>query len=235
MPIFASWAVTVIRICPPETPPVKPPAKDHAGEALRRIAEAYPEATVELRFHNPLELLVATILSAQCTDRRVNQITKTLFLDYPDAAAYATANLKELEEAVRPSGFFRQKAKNIKACCTDIIDRHDGAVPSGMKELTSLAGVGRKTASVLLAVAFETPAIAVDTHCRRVSQRLGLTIEDSPEKVELDLQELYSEELWVDITRLFIWHGRYTCKSRRPLCQECVLPDICPWYLDMIA
>ena len=214
---------------------MKPPAKDHAGEALCRIAEAYPEATVELRFHNPLELLVATILSAQCTDRRVNQITKTLFLDYPDAAAYATANLKELEEAVRPSGFFRQKAKNIKACCTDIIDRHDGAVPSGMKELTSLAGVGRKTASVLLAVAFETPAIAVDTHCRRVSQRLGLTILYSPENVELDLQEWYSEELWGDITRLFIWHGRYTCKSRRPLCQECVLPDICPWYLDMIA
>ena len=214
---------------------MKPPAKDHAGEALCRIAEAYPEATVELRFHNPLELLVATILSAQCTDRRVNQITKALFLDYPDAAAYATANLKELEEAVRPSGFFRQKAKNIKACCTDIIDRHDGVVPSGMKELTSLAGVGRKTASVLLAVAFETPAIAVDTHCRRVSQRLGLTIENSPEKVELDLQELYSEELWGDITRLFIWHGRYTCKSRRPLCQKCVLPDICPWYLDMIA
>ena len=235
MPIFASWAVTVIRICPPETPQVKPPAKDHAGEALCRIAEAYPEATVELMFHNPLELLVATILSAQCTDRRVNQITKVLFLDYPDAAAYANADLKELEEAVRPSGFFRQKAKNIKACCTDIIDRHDGAVPSGMKELTSLAGVGRKTASVLLAVAFETPAIAVDTHCRRVSQRLGLTIENNPEKVELDLQELYSEELWVDITRLFIWHGRYTCKSRRPLCQECVLPDICPWYLDMIA
>jgi endonuclease-3 len=235
VPILASWTVTVIRICPPETPQVKPPAKDHAGEALRRIEEAYPEATVELRFHNPLELLVATILSAQCTDRRVNQITKTLVLDYPDAAAYATADLKELEEAVRPSGFFRQKAKNIKACCTDIIDRHDGVVPSSMKELTSLAGVGRKTASVLLAVAFETPAIAVDTHCRRVSQRLGLTIENSPEKVELDLQELYSEELWVDITRLFIWHGRYTCKSRRPLCQECVLPDICPWYLDMIA
>ena len=141
MPIFASWAVTVIRICPPETLPVKPPAKDHAGEALRRIAEAYPEATVELRFHNPLELLVATILSAQCTDRRVNQITKTLFLDYPDAAAYANADLKELEEAVRPSGFFRQKAKNIKACCADIVERHNGAVPSGMEELTSLAGV----------------------------------------------------------------------------------------------
>ncbi len=235
VPIFASFAVTVVRVSLPEIRQVIPTPKDHAGEALWRITEAYPDARVELSFQNPLELLVATILSAQCTDRRVNQITKALFLDYPDAAAYANADLKELEEAVRPSGFFRQKAKNIKACCADIIYRHNGVVPSGMKELTSLAGVGRKTASVLLAVAFETPAIAVDTHCRRVSQRLGLTIENSPEKIELDLQELYSEELWVDITRLFIWHGRYTCKSRNPLCQECALPDICPWYLDMIA
>ncbi|MEC7901025.1 MAG: endonuclease III [Acidobacteriota bacterium] len=210
-------------------------AGDHAGEAFRRIADAYPEARVELTFRNPLELLVATILSAQCTDKRVNQITKTLFLNYPNVAAYATANLEELEEAVRPSGFFRQKAKNIKACCVDIVKRHNGVVPSGMEELTSLAGVGRKTASVLLAIAFDTPAIAVDTHCRRVSQRLGLTTENNPEKVEHDLQELYAKELWADITRLFIWHGRYTCKSRNPRCQECMLPDMCPWYLDMIA
>ncbi len=210
-------------------------AGDHAGEAFRRIVDAYPEARVELTFRNPLELLVATILSAQCTDKRVNQITKTLFLNYPNVAAYATANLEELEEAVRPSGFFRQKAKNIKACCVDIVKRHNGVVPSGMEELTSLAGVGRKTASVLLAIAFDTPAIAVDTHCRRVSQRLGLTTENNPEKVEHDLQELYAKELWADITRLFIWHGRYTCKSRNPRCQECVLPDMCPWYLDMIA
>ncbi len=160
---------------------------DHAGEVLRRIDDAYPEARIELRFSTALELLVATILSAQCTDRRVNEVTKTLFVDYPNARAYAGADLDELEEVVRSTGFFRQKAKNIKACCSDIVERHGGEVPSAMDELTSLAGVGRKTASVLLAVAFDTPAIAVDTHCRRVSQRLGLTLEDNPDKVEADL------------------------------------------------
>lgn len=209
-----------------------PQGGDHAGEVLRRIDEAYPEARVELRFSTPLELLVATILSAQCTDRRVNEVTKTLFVDYPNARAYAGADLDELEEAVRSTGFFRQKAKNIKACCSDIVERQGGEVPSTMGELTSLAGVGRKTASVLLAVAFDTPAVAVDTHCRRVSQRLGLTLEDNPDKIEADLKELYPEDRWADITRLFIWHGRYTCTSRRPHCEECVLPDTCPWYRD---
>ena len=210
-------------------------SRDHAGEVLRRIDEAYPEARVELRFSTPLELLVATILSAQCTDKRVNEVTKTLFADYPNARAYASAELDELEEAVQSTGFFRQKAKNIKACCRDIVELHGGEVPSTMKELTSLAGVGRKTASVLLAVAFDTPAIAVDTHCRRVSQRLGLTFEDNADRVEADLKGLYPEDRWADVTRLFIWHGRYTCKSRRPLCEECALPDTCPWYADNSA
>ncbi len=211
------------------------PGRDHAGEVLRRIDEAYPEARVELRFSTPLELLVATILSAQCTDRRVNEVTKALFVDYPNARAYAVAELDELEEAVRSTGFFRQKAKNIKACCSDIVESHGGEVPSTMDELTSLAGVGRKTASVLLAVAFDTPAIAVDTHCRRVSQRLGLTLEDNPDNVETDLKALYPKDRWADVTRLFIWHGRYTCKSRRPLCEQCALPDTCPWYGDNLA
>lgn len=205
---------------------------DHALEVLWRIDEAYPEARVELRFSTPLELLVATILSAQCTDRRVNEVTKTLFVDYPSARSYADADLDQLEAAVRSTGFFRQKAKNIKACCGDIVEHQGGEVPSTMDELTSLAGVGRKTASVLLAVAFDTPAIAVDTHCRRVSQRLGLTFEDNPDKVEADLKGLYPEDRWADVTRLFIWHGRYTCKSRRPLCEQCALPDTCPWYAD---
>lgn len=208
---------------------------DHAGEVLRRLDEAYPEARVELRFSTPLELLVATILSAQCTDRRVNEVTKTLFVDYPNALAYAGADLDELEESVRSTGFFRQKAKNIKACCTEINERYGGEVPSTMEELTTLAGVGRKTASVLLAVAFDTPAIAVDTHCRRVSQRLALTLEDNPDQVEVDLKELYPKDRWADVTRLFIWHGRYTCKSRRPLCEQCALPDTCPWYCDNVA
>ena len=212
-----------------------PHSAEHAGEVLRRIDEAYPEARVELRFRTPLELLVATILSAQCTDRRVNEVTKKLFVDYPNARAYAEADLGELEEAVRSTGFFRQKAKNIKACCTDIVEHHGGEVPSTMEELTSLAGVGRKTASVLLAVAFGIPAIAVDTHCRRVSRRLGLTTQNNPDKVEADLKELYPDDRWGDISRLFIWHGRYTCKSRRPLCEQCVLPDTCPWYRDNVA
>ncbi len=205
---------------------------DNALEVLRRIEEAYPDARVELHYSNPLELLVATILSAQCTDKRVNEVTKTLFIDYPNAAAYAEAETEILEEAVRPTGFFRQKAKHLKACCSDLVERFDGVVPSTMHELTSLAGVGRKTASVLLAVAFDTPAIAVDTHCRRVSQRLGLTAETEPDKVEADLKELFPEESWAAISRLFIWHGRYTCKARRPLCAACVLPDLCPWYQD---
>lgn len=205
---------------------------DHAAEALRRIDEAYPEARVELRFSSPLELLVATILSAQCTDKRVNEVTETLFARYPNAAAYADADPGELEEAVRSTGFFRQKAKNLRACCTDIVECFAGEVPSTMDELTSLAGVGRKTASVLLAVAFDQPAIAVDTHCRRVSQRLGLTVENDPEKVEADLKGLYPEESWAAISRLFIWHGRYTCTARTPQCEGCAVPDMCPWYHD---
>ena len=207
----------------------------NAAEILKRIDEAYPEARVELRFRNPLELLVATILSAQCTDKRVNEVTLSLFETYVIAADYAGADVAELEEAVRPTGFFRQKAKNIQSCCSDLVERFGGEVPDDMESLTSLAGVGRKTASVLLAVAFGKPAIAVDTHCRRVSQRLGLTAEDNPDKVEADLRNTYPEETWVDISRLFIWHGRYTCLSRKPRCEACVLPDLCSWFRDNVA
>jgi endonuclease-3 len=211
---------------------------DEGGRALEildRIDEAYPEAAIELRFATPLQLLVATILSAQCTDKRVNEVTATLFPDYPDARAFADADPGALEEAIRPTGFFRQKAKNVRACCADIVERFAGEVPDTMEELTSLAGVGRKTASVILAVAFGKPAIAVDTHCRRVAQRLALTAADDPDKIEADLKDAYPEDRWSDITRLFIWHGRYTCKARKPVCEACVLPDLCPWYQDNVA
>jgi endonuclease-3 len=211
---------------------------DEGGRALEildRIDEAYPEAAIELRFATPLQLLVATILSAQCTDKRVNEVTATLFQDYPDARSFADADPAALEEAIRPTGFFRQKAKNVRACCADIVERFAGEVPATMEELTSLAGVGRKTASVILAVAFDKPAIAVDTHCRRVAQRLALTAENDPDKIEADLTDAYPEDRWADITRLFIWHGRYTCKARKPLCEDCVLPDLCPWYQDNVA
>ena len=208
---------------------------DSAAEILARIDDAYPEARIELNFSTALELLVATILSAQCTDKRVNAVTATLFVDYPDAAAYAVADPGELEEAIRSTGFFRQKTRNIQACCTDIVERFGGAVPDTMEELTSLAGVGRKTASVLLAGAFGKPGIAVDTHCRRVSQRLGLTLESNPEKIERDLAALYAEDRWADLSRLLIWHGRYTCKARKPLCAGCSLPDLCPWFRHNVA
>jgi len=204
----------------------------NATEILKRIDEANPEARVELRFANPLELLVATILSAQCTDKRVNEVTLSLFEAYKRAADYAGADLGELEGAIRPTGFFRQKAKNIQSCCSDLVERFGGKVPDEMEALTSLAGVGRKTASVLLAVAFGKPAIAVDTHCRRVSQRLGLTAENNPDKVEADLRNIYPEDDWVDISRLFIWHGRYTCVARKPRCGACSLPDLCAWFRD---
>ncbi len=205
---------------------------ESSTEILSRLDESYPDARVELNFSKPLELLVATILSAQCTDKRVNQVTKTLFVDYPDARAYADADRGELEEAIHSTGFFRQKAKNIQSCCADIVERFAGEIPDTMEDLTSLAGVGRKTASVVLAQAHGKPAIAVDTHCRRVSQRLGLTAQDNPDKVEADLRDLYDEAHWADITRLFIWHGRYTCKSRRPQCENCALPDLCLWYRE---
>ncbi len=208
---------------------------EQANEILARIDESYPDARVELNFSNPLELLVATILSAQCTDNRVNRVTKTLFVDYPDARAYANADRGGLEDAIHSTGFFRQKANNIQSCCTDVVERFAGEVPDTMEDLTSLAGVGRKTASVVLAQAYGKPAIAVDTHCRRVSQRLGLTVEDKPDKVEAELRELYDERHWADITRLFIWHGRYTCKSRRPLCDSCALPDLCLWYRENVG
>lgn len=207
-------------------------APERAGEVLERIAEAYPEARIELRWSSPLELLVATILSAQCTDKRVNKVTRTLFSDYPDARAYAGADREELEEAIRSTGFFRQKAKSIQNCCARLVEEHDGRVPERMEDLVDLPGVGRKTASVLLAGAFEVPAIAVDTHCKRVSQRLGLTDAGGAEPIERDLRELYPPERWADVSRLFIWHGRYTCKSRKPRCEECVLPDLCPWYQE---
>ena len=206
--------------------------QERAAEALDRLDEAYPEARIELEFRTPFELLIATILSAQCTDRRVNGVTRTLFTDYPDAASYASADRHELEEAIRSTGFFRQKAKSLQGCCAALVDEHGGEVPRDLEALTRLPGVGRKTDNVVRAGAFGLPGIAVDTHCKRVSQRLGLSMASGPEPIERDLNALYPEDRWAAISRLFIWHGRYTCKSRRPLCERCALPDLCPWYRD---
>ena len=203
-----------------------------AGEVLTRLLQLHPDARVELDFETPLQLLVATILSAQSTDRRVNLVTPVLFARYPDARAIAEAEVEELQEIIRSTGFFRQKAKNLRACCLILAEEHSGEVPADMDSLTALPGVGRKTANVVRAVAYGLPGITVDTHCRRLSNRLHLSAQADPVKIEHELGELYPSTLWADVSRLFVWHGRYTCKARTPLCAECNLQDLCPWFAE---
>jgi endonuclease-3 len=192
------------------------------------LLELYPDAHCALHFRTPLELLVATILSAQCTDVRVNQVTPALFARYPDAEAYANADLAELEMLIQSAGFFRNKAKNIQACCRDLVKNHAGEVPPTMEELVPLAGVGRKTANVILGNAFGIPGIPVDTHVGRLSRRMGLTEHEDPVKVEKDLMKLIPKDDWTMFGHRMIFHGRQVCHSRRPKCEECVLRKICP-------
>jgi endonuclease-3 len=199
------------------------------GEILARLEEEYPEARCALEHRSPLELLVATILSAQCTDKRVNEVTPALFARYPAAAAYAKAPLSELEEMIRSTGFFRNKARSLQGLGHALSDLHDGQVPQTMKELVALPGVGRKTANVVLGNAFGIEeGIVVDTHVGRLSGRLSLTEENDLVRVELDLVELVPRAHWTLWAHLLIAHGRRVCQSRRPACGECVLADICP-------
>jgi len=206
-----------------------------AGEILARLVQLHPDARVELDFENPLQLLVATILSAQSTDRRVNLVTPALFSRYPNSESLANADEEELREIIRSTGFFRQKAKNLRACCEMLVRDHGGTVPTDMASLTALPGVGRKTANVVRAVAYGLPGITVDTHCRRLSNRLQLTGQSDPVKIESDLGELYPEPVWADVSRLFVWHGRYVCKARTPVCADCNLQDLCPWFREQGA
>ena len=196
---------------------------------LSLLRKEYPEAEIALRFSNPLELLIATILSAQCTDERVNKVTPILFSRYKKALDYANAEQSELEQEIRSTGFFRNKAKSIIACCRGIVERHKGSVPETMEELTRLPGVGRKTANVVLGGAFGVSAgVVVDTHVRRTSQRLGLTGNDDPEKIELELMQLVSQPDWFNWGNLLIHHGRRVCHARNPECTVCVLKKLCP-------
>jgi len=206
-----------------------PDAKRHAAQVVRRLKAAYPDAHCALHFHSPLQLLVATILSAQCTDVRVNIVTKDLFQKYPDAEAFAAARPADLEKAVQSTGFFRNKAKNIKACCTDLVEQHDGRVPEDLDALVRLAGVGRKTANVVLGTAFGIPSgVVVDTHVGRLSKRLGLTRQSDAVKIERDLMALLPKKEWVDFSHRMIAHGRKICIARKPKCEECPLLTICP-------
>ena len=193
------------------------------------LQRTYPDAHCELNFSNPLELLVATILSAQCTDKRVNLVTAGLFRQYPAAADYARAPAAELEQAVRTTGFFRNKAKSLKTACQAIVEKHKGEVPRTMEELTQLGGVGRKTANVVLGNAFNiNTGVVVDTHVARLSRRLGLTSQKDPEKIEQELMQLVPREQWTMLSHWLIWHGRRRCYARNPDCPNCEIKSLCP-------
>jgi len=200
-----------------------------AEEIMARLLKTYPDAHCELNYSNPLELLIATILSAQCNDKQVNIVTSELFKKYRTAADYANANLSGLEQDIRRLGFFRNKAKNIQACCRTLVERYGGEVPRKMEELVQLGGVGRKTANVVLGNAFGIDeGIVVDTHVSRLSQRLGLTDATTPEKIELDLQKLVPRKYWTLFSHWLIWHGRRRCFARNPDCAHCEAQSLCP-------
>jgi endonuclease-3 len=200
-----------------------------SAKIIARLRRAYPDAKCALHHDNPLQLLVATILSAQCTDARVNLVTPALFRKYPTSAAFAAAPPAELENMIRSTGFFRNKARAIRNCCWTIAAEHAGRVPDTMDELLQLDGIGRKTASVVLGVVFEkAEGIVVDTHVGRLSRRLGLTRQKTPEKVEQALMGLIPQRDWIEFSHLLIWHGRRRCNARKPDCIHCELCDLCP-------
>jgi endonuclease III len=204
------------------------PLGQRARRILRILAQLYPDAHCALHYENPLQLLIATILSAQCTDVRVNLVTPALFARYPSAQAFASAAPHELETAIQSTGFFRNKARNIISCCKMLVEKHGGEVPPTIEDLVPLAGIGRKTANVILGNAFGVPGITVDTHVGRVSRRLGLTAETDPEKVERDLMRLIPKKDWTMFSHRTIFHGRQICHARRPACGACALAKICP-------
>jgi endonuclease-3 len=196
-------------------------------EILKALSKEIQDPKIALNFSTPFELLIATILSAQCTDVRVNEVTKGLFKKYRSPKDYAEAESKELEEDIRPTGFYRNKAKSIQRSCQELMDRFGGKVPKTLEALVTLPGVGRKTANVLLGNAFGIPGIVVDTHVRRVSQRIGLTKNDDPVKIEFDLMEIVPKEEWTHFSNLLVWHGRRTCMARKPLCETCAIRKWC--------
>ncbi len=204
------------------------PKRERIREIVRRLAEAHPDAVIALRFRDPVELLVSVMLSAQTTDVTVNRVTDTLFRKYRRPEDYLAVPLGELEADIRPTGTYRQKAKNLRGTMRMLLDEYDGEVPERLEDLVRLPGVGRKTANVVAAERGATQGIVVDTHVRRLSQRLGLTKQSDPVKIERDLMRLVPREDWARFPHLLIWHGRRVCDARRPRCEECVLSDLCP-------
>ncbi len=199
-------------------------------DIIKILTKGIPDTTIALTFSSPLELLIATILSAQCTDVRVNEVTATLFKKYRSAKDYAQGNLSELEQDIRPTGFYRNKAKSIQKCCQELLARFRGDVPKTLEEMVTLPGVGRKTANVILGNAFGTPGIVVDTH----GQRIGFTKKDDPVKIEFDLMEVVPKEEWTHFSNLLIWHGRRTCVARKPLCDSCAIRKLCDYGSKLV-
>lgn len=203
--------------------------RERVRELVGRLHEEYPAATCSLTHRNAYELLAATILSAQCTDERVNMVTPALFEAYPEPEDLAAAKREDVEELIRSTGFFRNKAKSLQGMADAIVEHHGGRVPDEMDELVKLPGVGRKTANVVLGNAFgKAVGVVVDTHVKRLAGRLRLSGQKTPQKIERDLMELVPEDEWIDLPHLFIYHGRAVCDARKPLCGECVLADLCP-------
>lgn len=199
-----------------------------AKEIFDILRNEYPHVRPALEYKNPFQLLVATILSAQCTDERVNLVTKNLFKKYKSPADFLSVNIDELEKDIFSTGFYRQKAKSITMCCTQLINEHNGKVPKDFDKLTELAGVGRKTASVIAGNAFGIPAIAVDTHVKRLSNLLGFIKSEDPVKIEFKLKEILHESYWINSSHWLASHGRKVCVARRPRCSECVINSLCP-------
>jgi endonuclease-3 len=204
-------------------------SRNRVAHILNALSKENTDSTIALKFSNPLELLIATILSAQCTDVRVNEVTKDLFKRYRSAKDYVDVDIKRLEEDIRPTGFYRNKAKAIQKCCVDLMKRFEGKVPKTLEELVTLPGVGRKTANVVLGNVFGIPGIVVDTHVHRLSQRIGLTKNDDPVKIEFDLMKIVPQGEWTHFSNLLVWHGRKTCAARKPLCDQCVIRKWCEY------
>ena len=202
---------------------------ERAAAILSILNSLYPQVKTQLFYRNPFELLVATILSAQCTDNQVNRVTPVLFKRLHRPQEFVKTPVAEIEELVRPTGFYRNKARNIKACCQALIDRHGGKVPRTIEALVELPGVGRKTANVVLGAAFDTPGVVVDTHVGRISSRLGLTKNKDPKKIEIDLMRIIPKNQWSDFSLRLIFFGRETCTARKPKCPVCPLDHLCPY------
>ena len=205
--------------------------KKQSVELINILKETYPDATCSLDFTTPFELVVAVMLSAQCTDERVNKTTPQLFKECKTIEDFANIDIKRLEELIHPCGFYKNKAKNIKLCAKQVLEKYNGEVPHTMEELTSLAGVGRKSANVILLEVFGiAEGIAVDTHAKRISNLIGLSKEKTPEKIEQDLLKIFPKDVLKDVNHLFVWHGRNTCVARNPKCDNCTIKDFCNYY-----